>query len=36
MRNAYTVSIAKPEENEPLRKTRHRWEENTAMNLQQQ
>jgi hypothetical protein len=36
MRNAYIISIEKPQKNEPLRRTRHRWEENIAINLKQQ
>jgi len=30
----YRVLVGKPEENRPLGRSRHRWEENIMMNLQ--
>jgi len=29
MRNAYIITVGEPEENRPLGKPRHRWENNT-------
>jgi hypothetical protein len=33
MRNAYKILVRKSEGKRPLRKLRHRWEENIGMNL---
>jgi hypothetical protein len=33
MRNAYKILVGKPEGKRPLRRTRHRWENNIRMDL---
>jgi hypothetical protein len=33
MRNAYKIFVRKPEGNRPLRRPRHRWEDNIRMDL---
>ena len=33
-RGVYRVLVEKPEENRPLRRPRHRWEDNIKMDLQ--
>jgi hypothetical protein len=33
MRNPYTILVGKPEVKRPLRRPRHRWEDNIRMNL---
>jgi hypothetical protein len=35
MRNAYTVLVGKPEGMKPLRRPRHRWEDNVKMYLRE-
>jgi len=34
-RDVYRVLMGKPEENRPLRRPRHRWEDNIKMDLQE-
>jgi hypothetical protein len=34
-RSVYRVSVGKPEGKRPLRRPRHRWEENINMDLQE-
>jgi hypothetical protein len=33
MRNAYKISVGKPEEKRPFRRLRHRWEDSVEMDL---
>jgi hypothetical protein len=33
MKNAYKISVRKPEGKKPLRRSRHRWEDNMIMDL---
>jgi hypothetical protein len=33
MRNAYNISLGKPEGKRPLGRPRHRWEDNIRMDL---
>jgi hypothetical protein len=33
LRNTYNISVVKPEEKRPLRRYRHRWEDNTGIYL---
>jgi hypothetical protein len=35
MRNAYKISVRKPEEKRPLGRPRHRWEDNIIMGLKE-
>jgi hypothetical protein len=35
LRNAYNISIGKPEEKRSLRRPRHRWEDNTRMDIRE-
>jgi hypothetical protein len=35
MRNAYQILVLKPEEERPLQRPRHRWEDNTKMDLRE-
>jgi len=35
MRDVYRVLVGKPEEKRPLGRTRHRWEDNIKMDLQE-
>jgi hypothetical protein len=35
MRNAYSTLVTKPEGRRPLRRPRHRWEDNIGMDLQE-
>jgi hypothetical protein len=34
-RNAYRILVGKPEEKRPLGKPRHRWKDNTRMDLRE-
>jgi hypothetical protein len=34
-RNAYGISVRKPERQRPLRRPRHRWEDNIKMELKE-
>jgi hypothetical protein len=33
MRNTYTISVGNPEGKRPLRRPKHRWEDNIRMDL---
>jgi hypothetical protein len=35
MRNAYTISVGRPEGNIPLGRPRHRWKDNIKMDLRE-
>jgi hypothetical protein len=35
MRNAYSILVGKPEGKRPLRRPRHRWEDNIRMDLRE-
>jgi hypothetical protein len=35
MRNAYNISVGKPEWKRPLGRSRRRWEDNIRMNLRE-
>jgi len=35
MRNAYNILVGKPEGKRPLRRPRHRWEDNITMDLKE-
>jgi hypothetical protein len=35
MRNAYNIFVGKPEVKRPLRRPRHRWEDNIRMDLRE-
>jgi hypothetical protein len=35
MRNAHKILVGKPEEKKPFGRPRHRWENNTRMNLRE-
>jgi hypothetical protein len=35
MTNAYTILVGKPEGKKPLRRLRHRWENNTETGLKE-
>jgi len=35
MKNVYKILVGKPEGNRPLRRPRHRWEDNTEIDLKE-
>jgi hypothetical protein len=35
VRGAYNISVGRPEGRSPLRRPRHRWEDNTEMDLRE-
>jgi hypothetical protein len=35
MENAYSISVGRPERKRPLRRPRHRWEDNVRMDLRE-
>jgi hypothetical protein len=35
MRNAYKILVGKPEGKRPLKRPRHRWEDNVKMDLRE-